>query len=121
MRSQKLSGRLLQLHEEIEDNAEDKLCDERNWNVDESQSECLSKGMVHSRLLVPMDDGSLSVQCRNFCHGREGSEEESAGRATSLATEHAQTANKGKLTRTIHHLERNTLMSNSLPSRKRCP
>ena len=79
MRSQKLSGRLLQLHEEIEDNAEYELCDERNRNVDDCQSECLSEGMVHRRLLMPMDDGSLSVQCGNFRHGREGAEEESAG------------------------------------------
>ena len=66
------------MNQEIQDNAEYHLRDERNRNIDQSQRGGFNERVVHSGFLMTGNDGTLGIQVRDFSHGRESTEEDGA-------------------------------------------
>ena len=73
--SQELRCGLLQADQEIDDNTENNLGNERDGDVDQGQRETLDERMVHRRARLPVDDRPLGEESRDFRHSRQSREQ----------------------------------------------
>ena len=71
--SQELRCGLLQTDQEIDDNTENNLCNERDGNVDQGKCKSFDEGVVHRRSRLSMNNRTLFEESRNLRHGGQGS------------------------------------------------
>lgn len=69
--AQELRGHLLQAHREVEYDGIDKLCCERDWDIEERECNALNEQVVDHGLLVAVNNWVLHVQHSDLHHGKK--------------------------------------------------